>query len=153
MGPLRLDLLKTNILIATLLVGALLPTTALSDDGTVTFQVSLGSHLAPPSVECELAVPTPTTGAAVLDSAVATGCIDSWQSASFPGFGRYVTCINDLCEQTGTFWGYYINEQPSSCGIDHVGSSPGEPCEPLVQASDVVEFAYTDWFTPFLVGL
>lgn len=132
------------LFVFTLLVAAAVPLAAGSTD-SVTLQVTLGHHALPAAKECALAIPTPTDGAAVLEAAIAAGCISSYETASFPGFGRYVTCIDGLCEQTGTFWGYYVNEAFSDGGIDDTNGAA------TIHAGDVVEFVYSDWFSGALL--
>lgn len=109
----------------------------------VTFSLSAGSHVLPDVKTCEVLVPAGADGADVLDAAAAQGCISGWVA----GFGgAYASCIDGVCEQTGTFWAFYVDEAlpcGGSCGILDVAFVGGENAE----------FSYVDWFTPFTLPL
>lgn len=134
--------MKTTILLAALLVPVLLaPASHAGSTVTVAFHVTLGNHLLPSTTTCAVTVPASSTVAAVLDQAQADGCIGSWTYDTFPGFGRYVTCIDDLCQlPAGNFWALYTDEHLADLGIDSYVVSNGED----------IEFVYADWVTPFV---
>lgn len=115
---------------------------AAHDPQPVTLQVTLGNHLLPPRVECAVALDVPATAAEVLDAAVATGCLESWEAEETPGLGRYVTCIDDTCAPLGTYWAFYLNEAQAQGGVDNTNGKAA------AGAGDVVEFVLSDWFTP-----
>lgn len=107
----------------------------------VRLDLTLAHHALPAVKSCDVLVPDGADAGNVLDQAAADGCISGWQHDSF-GSSRFVTCIDGLCQQTGTFWAYYLDDAlpcGGACGIDDVPLRGGE----------VVEFAYVDWFTPF----
>lgn len=111
----------------------------------VTFSLSAGSHLLPDLKTCDLLVPAGADGGDVLDAAVATGCISGWTYDHF-GTARFVTSIDGIAQQTGTFWALYVDEAlpgGGTQGIDDIAVVGGEN----------VEFSYVDWFTPFTLGL
>ena len=119
----------------------LLAPAAATDLVQVRLDLTLAHHALPAYKSCTVDVPAGADGGDVLDAARESGCISGWQHDSF-GASRYVTCIDGLCQQTGTFWALYVDEAlpcGGSCGIDNV----------RMQGGEVVEFAYVDWFTPF----
>lgn len=141
--------MKSIALITTLLLAlAASPTIAGSASTTVTLEISLADPSAPSVKTCDVAIATPTTGAAVLDAAVAQGCISSWEAQEYPGYGRYVTCIDGVCAVLGTYWGYLINDETACGGVDN---TPYQACAEL-QNGDRIEFSYQQWLT-FLVPL
>lgn len=131
--------------LSTLLLVAATPFATADDSAsvTVTLQITLGNHVLAPYKECEVTVPAGSDPGDVLDQAEAQGCIDSWDYDVFDGFGRYVTCIDGICQQFGTFWAFYVDEVPSNVGIDGA----------IVENGQTIEFVYADWFTPFTVPL
>ena len=89
----------------------------------VRFEVSIGAHhpTGPLYAACDLSVPEGTRGVAVLDAAVASGCIASYELAEFPGFGRYVSCIDGICQIANglvTFWALFYDDAFATEGID-----------------------------------
>lgn len=131
--------MKTPAVLALLMIAATVPLAA-SSGAIVFLDVTLGNHQAPSHKHCAVTVPAGATAAAVLDQAQADGCIDSWSYDSFEGFGRFVTCIDGLCQlPAGTFWAFYVDEQISDLGIDSHHAAAGQ----------TIEFVYADWFTPF----
>jgi len=113
---------------------------------SVTLELHLGDASVPAYATCAVSVTTPTDGAAVLNAAVASGCLKGWSYESFPGLGRYVTCIDDghanLCQDPAgglaTAWLYDINGVQANGGVDDGRDAP-------VGAGDVVQFVYTNW--------
>lgn len=85
--------------------------------------------------ECQVSVPAGSDAGDVLDAAVAQGCILLWTYDTYPGFGRYVTCIDAICGAVATFWAFYTNGGFSDLGID---AYP-------VQHGDVLRFNYEQW--------
>ncbi|HLG01591.1 MAG TPA: hypothetical protein VI916_14070 [Acidimicrobiia bacterium] len=63
----------------------------------VTVHLDVDVVTAAPLADCDVSVPSGSSGLAVLDAAVANGCIESYETQTF-GFGKLVTCINDLCQ-------------------------------------------------------
>jgi hypothetical protein len=104
----------------------------------VTLVVDLGAPATPDYATCALVVPEEANVGDVLDQAVATGCIDEWSSASFPGFGRYVTSIDNVQEAVVTYWAFRVNGEYSSSGIDAT----------LALEGDVFQFTYEQWPVP-----
>ena len=123
------------------LASALAPVAGAAGTVTVHFELKVVSHHLPAYKSCDVTVADGANGGDVLDAAASSGCISSWQHDSF-GNSRFVTCIDGVCQQTGTFWAFYVNDAlpcGGSCGIDDVHLHGGE----------TVSFAYADWFTPF----
>lgn len=104
-------------------------------DVTVTLQIDLVHRATPSYKECDVTLPAGSTVGALLDQAAADGCISSWESSSFPGFGRYVTCLDGLCEQIVTYWAFYVNGHYASAGID----------DTPVTAGSTYTFVYEQW--------
>lgn len=135
---------KLPVVLAALLALAAVPL-AQAAGIEVTFALGAGHEAAPAVETCRVTIPAGGDGGHVLDAATQAGCISGWSYETF-GSSRFVTCIDGICQQLGTFWAYYVNdEMPCGgfCGIDDDG---------LIGAGDVVEFVYRDWFTPFLPG-
>lgn len=92
--------------------------------------------------DCDLTVPDGSNGIALLDEALDTGCIDSYETRDFGALGDQVTCINDICQTPDEtlnilFWGLYVNCSFSPVGVSFLSLSDG----------DVVEFSYETWVT------
>lgn len=132
------------------LVAIALPAHAASDV-TVHFSVGYGYHLLPAPTACDVVVADGATVDAVLDAAVAEGCIGGYAYDEF-GSGdatdRFVTCITtqtELCGNDlglgleGTFWAFYVDGVAAPAGTStthvHQGTSVG--------------FTYSDWWVPF----
>lgn len=90
---------------------------------------------AAPLAGCDVTVAAGSNVGDVLDQAVADGCISSWESKSFPGFGRYVTCIESVCEQVPTYWAFYVDGAYATEGIDST----------IVAEGASYSFDYTQW--------
>ena len=109
---------------------AALATPAHAADVTVQFSVTVGAY-APTGAACTLTVPAGADGLAVLNAAVARACITSYDTQTFPGFGTFVTCINNVCGQPGngtigTYWNMYENGVSTSYGVDGFTSNAGD---------------------------
>jgi len=103
----------------------------------VDFSVDLAG--AAPIADCTVTVSTGANGLAVLDAAVADGCIDSYDTATFPGFGEYVTCINDICEAVVTFWALYVDDEFATKGVSSL-SFPSD--------GSAMGLSYEQWVVP-----
>jgi hypothetical protein len=119
---------------------ALLPLTVLAMPTQAAIEITV--HLdvtmlgAAPLHSCDVVVPAGSNGGALLDAAVAQGCILSWTADSFPGFGRYVTCMDHVvCGQVATYWALYYNGGYSDVGIDALA----------LQQGDTLGLDYTQW--------
>jgi hypothetical protein len=123
-------MLKT-VLIALALLPAL-PFALAAETVTVTLEVDV---LGNDHKSCEVAVPAGSNAGAVLDAAVDQGCLLRWTSQEYPGFGRYVDCIDLLCGAVATYWAFYANGGYSDVGID---------AYPVAEA-DVLRFNYEQW--------
>lgn len=138
--------MRTTLLALALLSAAAPLASSQSADVTVVLLFNAGNHLAP-GVPCPVSVPAGADGAALLDAAVASGCILSWSAVEY-SFGSFVTCINDVCSHDageyaapaagleGTFWALSENLHLTSYGIDGVRADEG----------DVVGFTYEDYY-------
>ncbi len=91
---------------------------------------------------CDVEVPAEADGIDgidVLDAAVASGCIDSYDKEEYAPYGYFVTCINDICGQfavaAGTYWALSENGAPSSTGASGLDLEDG----------DTIGFSYAAW--------
>jgi hypothetical protein len=144
--------MKLLTLAAALLALASTLPAASATDVTVTLDVTYGYHLAPSATTCAVQVPDGASVAAVLDAAVAAGCIQSWAAVDYgtPEHpDRFVQCIETLanvCGQDpglgleGTFWAFYFDGALADKGVDAT----------FVHAGDDAQLTYGDWFAPFL---
>lgn len=122
-------------LLAALLLAVPLAGAAAAADVVVNLRVNAGTADAPAWRECDVAVPEAADGGIVLDQAVANGCILEWSSATFPGFGRYVTSIDHVGEAVATYWAFYIGGEYATVGIDDYAAADG----------DALQFTYEQW--------
>lgn len=72
--------------------------------------------------DCDLSVPSGSNGLAVLDGAVAAGCIESYETQTHPQFGAFVRCINDICAAPDetfniTYWALYVDGRYATLGV------------------------------------
>jgi imidazole glycerol phosphate synthase subunit HisF len=96
----------------------------------VSLAISAGTY-APTGAACSLVVEAGADGVAVLDAAVAAHCIVSYQAQTFPGFGTFVSCIDEVCGSaltgtTGTYWNMYENGVSTAYGADGFGADAGD---------------------------
>jgi imidazole glycerol phosphate synthase subunit HisF len=96
----------------------------------VSFAVSAGTY-APTGAACPLVVDAGADGVAVLDAAVAAHCIVSYRAQTFPGFGTFVSCIDEVCGTaltgtTGTYWNMYENGASTAYGADGFSAAAGD---------------------------
>lgn len=87
---------------------------------------------------CDVTVAKEASGIKVLDAAVATGCLDSYEKQDF-GFGAFVTCIDQVCGQdaptwaipvptvwAGSYWSMTVNDSPTIYGVSDFEAVGGE---------------------------
>jgi opacity protein-like surface antigen len=128
---------RKSFLIATVLAAAA-ATPAQAANVGVTLDVSLGNDLADYK-DCAVSVPANSDGFDVLDRAVAQGCISSYDAVDYGSFGRYLTCIDEICGQdaptwalpvpvayVGTTWSFTLNDQYASVGLDSYVARAGD---------------------------
>ena len=84
--------------------------------------------------DCNVTVPVGSDGAAVLDAAVASGCISSWSGTTYD-FGTFVDCIDGICSAPPTYWAMSLNGVSTDYGISDYGATNG----------DVLGFDYVQW--------
>ncbi len=111
-------------LLASLAILALMsaPATA-TESATVTLDVDLNGT---DYKVCHVAVAPGANGGAVLDAAVASGCLLEWNHDSFDGFGRYVTSIDYIASAFATYWALYEDGQYANVGIDGMSFADGD---------------------------
>ena len=99
---------------------------------TVTVEVSHIVHRPGTDLACEVAVPEGSNGIAVLDAAVQAGCITSYETAEFEGFGRYITCVDGLCQVAGglvAYWALFFDDEFAQTGIEGFEAAVGREIE------------------------
>lgn len=111
-------------------VAAAVATPAHAANVTVSLALSAGRH-APTGAACTLSVPAGADGVAVLDAAVAQGCLLSYDTVTYPGFGTFVTCLNEVCGHAGTgtvgtYWNMYENGASTWYGVDGFVADAGD---------------------------
>lgn len=105
---------------------------------SMTLRIAAGGN--PGAVKtCPVSVPAGANGKAVLDAAVASRCITSYQTNSG---GAYLTCIDPgaapVCEVGDglvTFWAIYVDGRTAEQGILGFSAAQGRQ----------LTFAYTSW--------
>lgn len=121
--------------LAMLAVLLLLPHANAAATVTVTLDVEVLGH---DYKSCDVAVPEGATAHAVLDAAVAQGCLLRWTSQEYPGYGAYVDCIDLVCGTPATYWAFFTNGEYAALGIDAY----------VVQDGDVLGFDHQQWAVP-----
>ena len=121
-------------LAAAALAAAAVP--AHADGVSVSLALSAGRY-APTGAACTVSVPSGSNGLAVLNAAQQAGCVVSYQTVTYPGFGTFVTCIDEVCGNAtlgsvGTYWNMYDNGASAAYGVDGFSA----------QAGDELGFAY-----------
>lgn len=125
------------------------PGTAAADTGPATVHLVVETHPtaradvepgqapgpAPGTAECDVTVPAGADGGAVLDRAVETGCIASWDFTTFSG-QRFVTSIDRwrapgltcLAFEVGVcdWWQYHVNGETAGFGVDGYSAEDGD---------------------------
>ncbi|HET6404253.1 MAG TPA: DUF4430 domain-containing protein [Candidatus Thermoplasmatota archaeon] len=133
----RTTRLVTLALAALVLLPAL-PAAGADAPVTVTLQVAGGHPAAPGWRDCDVSVPASANVGAVLDAAVASGCILEWSYESSSGWGRYITSIDHVAALLPTYWAFYIDGEYASTGIDSTTVSEGA----------TYRFVYEQWLLP-----
>lgn len=72
---------------------------------------------------CAVSVAENADGLAVLSAAKSAGCIRSYTTITFPGFGTFIDCISDVCgvedpDDFYWYWGIHLNLVPTAFGVD-----------------------------------
>lgn len=91
---------KLAILVIALLPAAAFATPAKATDTVVHLDVDLLT--VEEHADCDVTVPVGSNGLDVLNEAINDGCIDTYVAEDF-GFGEYVACIDDICEQPSAY--------------------------------------------------
>jgi len=110
------------------------PSAASASGVPVRLEVSVGHHSPPGPLyaSCEVTVPAGADGLAVLDAAVASGCISSYETSEFAGFGRYVACIDAVCQVADglvSFWALFYEDAFAETGIEGFEAAAGRQIE------------------------
>lgn len=110
---------------------------------TVKLGITAGAY-APTGAACTLEVSPGANGMSVLGAAVAKGCIVSYQTTTYAGYGTFVRCVNEVCQvnEATTFWMMSENGVATSYGVDGFSAQDG----------DELTFTYTSWVA-YLLGL
>ena len=126
--------MRTVLPLAALLLAAIAAPAASQGADTVTATLDI-DLVGVDYKDCVETVLAGSTVAQLLDAAVASGCIDSWTYAEYPGFGRYVTSIDGIPEAVATYWAFYIDGAYAQTGIDVT----------LVEDGHTYTFDYEQW--------
>lgn len=118
-----------SLFVATLIAVSLGAVPAHAAPVTVDFGLAAGAY-APTGAACQVSVPSGANGVVVLDAAVAKGCILSYDTTTFAGFGTFVRCVDEVCgeEASGfflTYWKLYVNGRPATAGVDAFRATAG----------------------------
>lgn len=113
---------------------------------TVNFGISAGAY-APTGVACPVSVAAGANGLAVLDAAVAKGCIRSYKAETY-SFGAFVSCINEVCgaPPAALYLTYWEMSENGKCTEDYGVSGF------RADDGDELTFAYTTWAKFLAVG-
>ena len=122
--------LATVAIVVTSFGGARAATVSMTLDVT-----ALQPFAAVPLASCDVVVASGSDAVVVLDAGVQTGCIDSYEVTSDPQFGRFLSCINDICGTDATYWRMGLDGAVTPYGLDGYEASGG----------DALEFSYTVW--------
>lgn len=107
-----------------------------SGNVSVTLRLSVAEPFASPQIKsCTVSVAAGADGVAVL-SAATPSCISGYTAPSTP-YGRYVSCIDGICEAAVTYWRMTENGSLTGYGVDDFSANAG----------DVLGFSYTEWPT------
>ncbi len=109
---------------------------AQATSSTVVFSAAFGPSVAThtadsPAAACEVTVAGGADGAAVLDAAMASGCIDSYTVNSFD-FGTFLHCIDGVCGDADPlgagcwYWAMHLNGMPTEYGLDGYRAADGD---------------------------
>lgn len=141
MHRLRAAVVTAAVSAVAVLGGAVTP--AQAQDVTVKFGVSAG-YWAPTGAICPVSVAPGADGVAVLNAALAKGCITSYDTVSFGG-KPFLSCLDGVCQQADglvTFWAMFDSSPvPAEYGLAEFRADEG----------DELVFAYTNFavLTPF----
>lgn len=103
---------------------------------SVTLRLSVAEPFASPQIKtCSVSVDAGADGVAVL-AAATPSCISGYTAPS-TSYGRYVSCIDGICEAVVTYWRMTKNGSLTSYGVDDFSAAAG----------DVLGFSYTEWPT------
>lgn len=126
--------------------------------GAVTVTLAVGEvyHALPASKTCDVTVPAGSRGAAVLDAAVATGCISSWSAVDYgqPGEpNRFVTEIDGRAGDATSSWVFSHTQDVAGLGVTGATLTTAYGIDdPLAEARDgaTYDFRYAPLVSFFL---
>lgn len=127
-----------SVVAALALFGVSVPSAPAAGTTVVHLDVDLAGAIE--EADCDVTVPEGSDGLDVLDQAKLDGCINSYTTQDF-GFGEYVDCINDICEQPSALptvvWLIYLEDGSfADVGVSDL-SFPDD--------GDVLAFSYEAW--------
>jgi hypothetical protein len=114
----------------------LVPSAASAADATVVLTVAgpgPGTHgSGKPAAACPLTMAEGADGLAVLDAAKSSGCIGSYTTVTFAGFGTFLQCIDGVCggrDPRGAacwYWAMTENGVMTDYGVDGFRAGNGD---------------------------
>lgn len=130
------SVLRIAVACAVLAVSLATGAPAQATSSTVVFSAAFGASAAThaaarPAAACEVTVADGADGGAVLDAAVASGCISSYAVKSFD-FGSLLHCIDRVCGDADPlraacwYWSMHLNGVPTDYGIDGYRAANGD---------------------------
>ena len=104
-----------TILIAALLATAALPLASGADSVTVRLLADSAADV-PTLADCQVTVPAGSNVEAVLQQALAEGCIAEWHCTEY-GFDCFVDSVDFVPGQGAFYWAYYVDGEYAANGI------------------------------------
>lgn len=98
----------------------------------VTVTLAVSTHAYPvKDLSCPVSVAHGSNGIALLDAAKSAGCISSYSTITYPGFGTFISCINQRCGDEAEnlylrYWAMRENCAYTSYGVDGFRADPGD---------------------------
>ncbi|MHB8512649.1 MAG: hypothetical protein ACYDCC_10770 [Actinomycetota bacterium] len=106
---------------------------------TLTFSVGEPATTAAVFATCHVSVPAGSNGIAMLNAAVSTGCINSYDTLKDPTYGDFLLAVDHIRgaheASDVTYWRTTVNGAGATVGIDGYHAALG----------DVYGFSYTTW--------
>jgi hypothetical protein len=125
--------MKAQLILTSLLLATLLPFAAGAGDLAVRLLVDTAAD-APTFADCAITIPAGSNVEAVLNQALADGCILEWHCTDY-GSDCFVDSIDFVPGQGAFYWAYYIDREYALQGIRGT----------TVQAGAEYHFALDQW--------
>ena len=117
------------------------PAHAATTTVNVTLKVMIAQDTTDAYATCPVPVPQGSNGVVMLDAAVRTGCISSYDTVKDPTYGDFLLSIDQIRgaheAEDATYWSTTLNGAYTETGIDGFQAQNGQ----------VYGFTYTTWLT------